>query len=87
MDQSNDVVRRAVSLVGGCEAAGRLCGVSGRAVGKWVKAGKLPRTEATGETHYAAQLAAAHRDIDADALRATVVVAPVSRAERQQSVA
>ena len=34
-----------------------LCGVSRVAVSKWAKAGRLPRTEFTGETEYAEILA------------------------------
>jgi hypothetical protein len=64
---------RAVSLLGGFEAVGRVCGVSGKAVQKWVARGKLPRTEATGETDYSAALAKAHPAISKKRLLATVV--------------
>ncbi|MGE4529791.1 MAG: YdaS family helix-turn-helix protein [Acidithiobacillus sp.] len=44
---------RAKSLLGSYNALGRVCSVSGKAVMKWVAAGRLPRTEYTGETRYA----------------------------------
>lgn len=46
-------IDRVVELLGGYEATGRACGVSGKAVMKWAKKGRLPRTEWTGETNYA----------------------------------
>jgi len=48
-----------VSFLGGYEASGRICGRTGKAVWKWCKQGRLPRTEWTGETDYAAKLVAA----------------------------
>ncbi|MGO1269554.1 MAG: hypothetical protein ACTMI6_09690 [Pseudomonas bubulae] len=50
-------IKRAVTAVGGASVAARLCGVSARAINKWVAAGKLPRTEYTGETRHAENLA------------------------------
>jgi DNA-binding transcriptional regulator YdaS (Cro superfamily) len=50
-------IKRAVTVVGGASVAARLCGVSARAINKWVAAGKLPRTEYTGETQHAENLA------------------------------
>ena len=50
-------IKRAVTVVGGASAAAKLCGVSARAISKWVAAGKLPRTEYTGETRHAENLA------------------------------
>ena len=46
-------------IPGKIPAAARVCGVSVRAVYKWIDAGRLPRTDYTGETHYARSLAAA----------------------------
>lgn len=43
----------------GVEQAASLCGISPRAVYKWLAAGRLPRTEYTGETGYAEILTAA----------------------------
>jgi hypothetical protein len=51
-------IKRAVEFVGGISNAARLCKVSSRAVNKWISAGRLPRTEYTGETHHADNLAA-----------------------------
>ena len=50
-------IKKAVVCVGGVSAAARLCGVSSRAINKWVAAGRLPRTEFTGETRHAENLA------------------------------
>lgn len=52
-------LREAIHQVGGPEKGARICEVSSRAVYKWLAAGCLPRTEYTGETHYADKLAAA----------------------------
>lgn len=46
-------------LPGKAKGAAKLCGVSVRAVYKWINAGRLPRTDYTGETNYASTLAAA----------------------------
>lgn len=52
-------IKEAVKCVGGAKAAARACGVSVRAVYKWIAADALPRTEYTGETTYVAKLAEA----------------------------
>jgi hypothetical protein len=44
-------LREAIGLVG-ASAIGRACGVSYQAVLKWLAAGRMPRTEWTGETRY-----------------------------------
>lgn len=46
-------------IPGKVPAAANACGVTVRAVYKWIDRGLLPRTEYTGETDYAAKLAAA----------------------------
>jgi len=46
-------------IPGKIPAAAKACGVSVRAVYKWIDAGRLPRTDYTGETNYARQLATA----------------------------
>lgn len=56
---TNEALTEAVKQLGGYEATGRLCGISGKAVMKWTRRGRLPRTEWTGETHYAETIAAA----------------------------
>lgn len=43
-------------LDGGVTKAASVCGVSERAVYKWIERGRLPRTDFTGETHYAKKL-------------------------------
>ena len=50
-------VKEAINEIGGVEAAAKLTGVSGRAIYKWIERGKLPRTDYTGETNYAAKIA------------------------------
>lgn len=78
----NDALNEAVRRLGGYEATGRLCGVSGKAVMKWHKRGSLPRTEWTGETHYAETIAAA-TGIAREALRPDVFgKLPQRKAER-----
>ena len=52
-------LKAAIDAAGGPAAAARICGKSPRAIYKWLTAGVLPRTEYTGETNYAEQLAAA----------------------------
>jgi Uncharacterized protein conserved in bacteria, prophage-related len=46
-------ILKAKKILGSYDAVGRVCGVSGKAVMKWVGSGRLPRTEYTGETTYA----------------------------------
>ena len=43
----------------GLTAVARTCGVSHQAVRKWQRQGRMPRTEWTGETAYAAAIEAA----------------------------
>lgn len=64
---------RAVQAIGSISAAARALGVSNNAVRKWLKAQRLPRTEATGETNYAAQIAAAQSVVATHELIATVM--------------
>lgn len=52
-------LRKAVDSLGGPEKAARICEVSSRALYKWLLVGRLPRTEYTGETHYAEKMASA----------------------------
>lgn len=74
MSKSNfPELKKAVDILGGCEATGLVCRVSGKAVQKWLKAGRLPRTEATGETNYAETIAATDKRINKDALLASLM--------------
>ncbi len=66
-------LEKAVAILGGFEATGRVCGVSGKAVQKWVKAGRLPRTEATGETNYASLIADSVHGISKDSLLSSLM--------------
>lgn len=52
-------IEEAVQLVGGVSACARVCGISPPAVRKWIRRGRLPRTEYTGETQHAHRMAAA----------------------------
>lgn len=45
------------NVPGKVAGAARICNVSVRAVYKWISHGRLPRTDYTGETNYAAKLA------------------------------
>jgi hypothetical protein len=71
-------IKEAVKCVGGAKAAAKACGVSVRAVYKWIAADALPRTEYTGETNYVAQLseAAAKQGKPFDFNRLKAVAAP-----------
>ncbi len=50
-------LKQAIQKAGGAEKAAEVCGVSVRAVYKWLSRGSLPRTEYSGETRYAQHLA------------------------------
>lgn len=50
-------LKMAIACAGGARAAAEACGVSVRAVYKWIAADSLPRTEYTGETNYVDRLA------------------------------
>lgn len=64
-------IARCVALLGYSGVA-RICGVDQRAVRRWVSNGRLPRTEATGETNYAGALARNQKAVSKRDLRATV---------------
>ena len=53
------VLRESIDQAEGVAKASAACGVSQRAIYKWLAAETLPRTEYTGEINYAARLAAA----------------------------
>lgn len=55
------VLKQSIIQAGGVAKASSICGVSQRAVYKWIAAEALPRTEYSGETCYARLLAAASR--------------------------
>ncbi|WP_213115299.1 DNA-binding protein [Cobetia sp. MC34] len=50
-------LRELVEQAGGVGAVSKACGVSIRAVYKWIERGCLPRTEYTGETSHAEAIA------------------------------
>ncbi|MDP0496388.1 MAG: hypothetical protein Q7Q73_09285 [Verrucomicrobiota bacterium JB024] len=50
-------LKRVIDAAGGPTKASRKCGISVRAIYKWINAESLPRTEYTGETCYAEALA------------------------------
>jgi S-adenosylmethionine/arginine decarboxylase-like enzyme len=58
------VLVAAIDFAGGMKAVAALCGVSHVAVHKWLKNGRLPRTEYTGETRYAELIARACKNKD-----------------------
>jgi hypothetical protein len=53
----------AIALIG-LKPVASACGVTHQAVLKWLKRGRLPRTEYSGETNYAELIARACRDKD-----------------------
>lgn len=55
-------LKTAIDKAGGPASAAKVCGVSARAVYKWLSNESLPRTDYTGETDYAERLAAAARE-------------------------
>lgn len=58
--QSRTPLERARLALGGhLKHVGAAAGVTEQAVSKWRAAGRLPRTELTGETDYAGKIAAA----------------------------
>lgn len=59
MNTYSEKLNEAKNILGSFSAVGKLCGVSGNAVMKWIAAGKPPRTEYTGETNYAELISAA----------------------------
>jgi hypothetical protein len=79
-------IKEAVKCVGGAKAAAKACGVSVRAVYKWIAADALPRTEYTGETRYVAHLAEAAATLGKpfDFNRLKAVAAPRKAGETQQ---
>lgn len=54
--KSQNIVERAIYLAGGPRMVAMAFGLSRQAVDKWIAQGHLPRTEWTGETHYAGAL-------------------------------
>lgn len=73
-------IEDAMQLLGGYAATARLLKKADGenptmwATRKWAKAGKLPRTEATGETNYAEQMASLNPKIKKSRLLETVFV-------------
>lgn len=58
-----EVLKESIKKAGGVVKAAKVCGVSQRAVYKWLTRGGLPRTEYTGETNYAEKLALASKGL------------------------
>lgn len=58
-EESHPIEAAIAALPGGLPALAQLLGVSYVAIRKWQERGRLPRTEWTGETQYAARIAAA----------------------------
>ena len=52
-----NLIKTTVRKAGGPTKVGRAVGLSDVAVHRWMRNGKLPRTEHTGETHYAGVIA------------------------------
>jgi hypothetical protein len=71
-------VAKTIQLLGGDSAVSRIVNLTPKAVRKWRIAGKLPRTEATGETNYSELIAAVDSRIDQNKLRSTAFKRKVS---------
>ncbi|WP_460107483.1 hypothetical protein [Pseudomonas sp. H1_F01] len=56
-DNFSNPIAFAFEAVGGIGVAAKVCGRSYQALNKWRLAGRLPRTDYTGETQYAVLLA------------------------------
>jgi len=54
----NNLLSEAANCVGGVSRLAEALGVSYQAIRKWERAGRLPRTEWTGETAYAEKIEA-----------------------------
>lgn len=52
------ILKKAIDAAGGVAAVALACEKSPRAVYKWLSAGRLPRTDYTGETTYAQRICA-----------------------------
>lgn len=59
LNPRNHALSAALQIVGGYAALAKVCGINTSAVWRWQQRGKLPRTEWTGETHYAENIEAA----------------------------
>lgn len=49
-------LEKAIRFLGGYSATARVCGVACQVVSNWVRRGRLPRTEWTGETDYSTRI-------------------------------
>ena len=54
--ESMSPLEKAVAFLGGYTPTARICGVTFMTVGRWVKKGRLPRTELSGERSYASKI-------------------------------
>ncbi|MCP5158513.1 MAG: helix-turn-helix domain-containing protein [Gammaproteobacteria bacterium] len=55
-NRRNHALANAVQALGSVAELARVCGVRVSAAWRWIRRGHLPRTEWTGETHYAAMI-------------------------------
>lgn len=51
-------LKKSIDDAGGVTVVALACGLTPRAIYKWLTAGSLPRTEYTGETRYAERISA-----------------------------
>lgn len=56
LSESALALDEARQILGSFAKVGAVCGTSGKAVQKWRNAGRLPRTEYSGETDYARRI-------------------------------
>ena len=89
MTQTNTLRDTINTIPGKTAKVASVCGVSARAVYKWMHSGRLPRTDYTGETSYASKIAeASEGSISADwLLQETLKESAQAKHEEPQAAA
>ncbi len=79
--ETKSLITQAVELVGLSRLA-KACGVTYPAIRKWQKAGRLPRTEWTGETDYASVI---ERESEGKIAKAQLLQKPVKQEQAREN--